>query len=1633
MSWNNFFNDNPEKVLGEVKTVKGKFGEVTITEGDVTKLKDIKVPQYKVVLPENPTQSEEVLDVKPETISSDQAKTLKKVEKKSKQRKSDIQINKGNKGVVLWDFDEVDELYNEGISEGDKKAFVFYLEQLTGKSVEGGFAKYSGNNAEQLLEEGVLFYDIKAPSNRAYQPRFLFASGNIYKKRKAILADKEIYLNMFSESVYQNHVDALEEAYEEIRSRALTLDNPDEKLRLKILPTSKIAKTFVINQIISPKTKEKVSQFSVYVSNTKDGQVYDMTKTPSRSGNYGSVSSYNLRDAFILWLKDAGDPTSSRNYGIIYRNGMSFPQIYSIYIKGMVKAPSGLTADRWLRMKTTARLNGDRLFAQFLAEGLTTEDRRLLELMWNEDYNATVNYNVNKVPIGFQFAKFFGESLNDIRPEKREAIGFTLVRGSSCLAYGVGIGKTWCGIFTLAQNLELGLAKRPLVIVPNQVYPQFLKEIRNILPQYDINGLYNMRGYYKDLAYQVEDRSISICTYEGLKVMGFSDNLDAKFITRISDILESTDAKISERHRAKQEEKYEEMLGVAKAGTVVEIDDPRINFDYVICDEAHNMKKLFTSVKGETKYLTEQQEEKIEKAEKLGKVPRETTPYSLNSGVPSSQAKKLFFLTQYVQMNNPNGNCCLLTATPFTNSPLEVYSMLSMINYNYLVDLGFKEMASFFDVFADIQTELVINTLLKPIRKQVFKGWRNVIGLQDLVFKFIDKKGREDEDKLVTRPNKIILPLKNKMVDGVSIPISEKNHISTTLKLSSLQVSLMARIKTYAEGDMDFRDEGEDGFVAEDALCNDEWLNTTSFGKLVETDKSELADGEGEVEIKKFKPNDDNPESKYESAGVRALQCLAYSRQLALTPYLFNCSGLTEEPTPEEFVESSPKLMYVVECIRTVKNYHNKTNTPMSGQVIYMDIGTQAFPLIASYIVSELSLSKNEVGFITGSKCKIGNKNTTKDKVQDAFLGRKFNEDTKDFEEISDSERLKVLIGSSSIREGMNLQNYGTVLYNCYLDFNPTDNIQLEGRIWRQGNNYANVRIVMPMMEDSMDIFMFQKLEEKTERINQLWVQDGMTNEIDTTSFDPAELKYELITDPFTLAQLKVEDEEKKIDEQIDDINYEFSSFNNFTPIYKTVDILYEAYYEISSYLWEDSRVGRMYYFLRCWRPDLVPLNLFKDAYYRDVNNPKTWRGQEYSQLSDTLRTRTFKDEWLNYTPEMLIEKMVEFNRDRKVAYPIGYTTNWRDNKAVDENDNAAYEVGDVVTFTTRRGKKQGKIIEKFAYDDFDIELDNGLVLENVDPDSYEDFKKVVEEVEKELVTEVLEPFNWGTDKAAAIIFDINQYQRQFQTTDNNLLEGFANEMTPVTIIDYTNAGYDPRNNKEDWILYYNEEIKKWTFLTDQFKEARSSVKGWAMAGGKKFYDTEYALIFKKLKKGEEEFLQPKGIRNRAELEAKISELKANMLELEQSKSNLTSEESLSVMAAEISEQLEEKRNSGLRKPSTVKSRVAEFAVGNADYLGNDYLSLLTPKKKKKKKKVKVVEEVVEVPTEAPKQVKVVEQINEQVSEKKEVEQVEAELTANDINELIEGLELGLEYLDGQDLEDAKEQIEGLKITLDYI
>ena len=386
------------------------------------------------------------------------------------------------------------------------------------------------------------------------------------------------------------------------------------------------------------------------------------------------------------------------------------------------------------------------------------------------------------------------------------------------------------------------------------------------------------------------------------------------------------------------------------------------------------------------------------------------------------------------------------------------------------------------------------------------------------------------------------------MIAGKTYILPKSNQVSTTLSLSPFQQELWDNVRLYAQGGDDALDLSE--------IKNRDTLNTTKYSKASLSEMSEISeDGLDYSNPEQLDDGSDEGDSAKREA--KAIMCLSWGRQLSLNPYLFDWSGLKENPSAKQFIEASPKLKYTMDCIKSVRDFHIKDKSKISGQVIYMNSGVETYPLLRQYLIEEIGFEENEIGIISGAGNFIGKKQSSDKKtIADRFLGFEMNSNTGQRENFKENERLKVLIGSQAIKEGINLQSFGSVLYNVYLDFNPTDQVQVEGRIWRQGNRYDNVRIVVPLMSDCIDVFMFQKLQDKTERINQVWTRDGNSNELDTDSFDPSELKYELIKNPNILAQLEKDDLRLKIDEEITMQTEKFSALVNTSLLFQNYDLL---------------------------------------------------------------------------------------------------------------------------------------------------------------------------------------------------------------------------------------------------------------------------------------------------------------------------------------------------------------------------------------------------------------------------------------------------------------------------------------------
>lgn len=984
----------------------------------------------------------------------------------------------------MQSFDDTLTKYNKEISEEEMKAWIwyqrreqFYLDESKIISMDSGWSKFviSRNEEEekikQWVEMGLLCYH-----KGTFIPKVLYYSGNIYNRISQLLVDSTTIKEKYGQEFYDNQWNGLEE----VKPKRLTLIDPVIENRLTIKPISDLAK-------------------EIRIGGLADGTMF---KEQDRSTYQMRPVKYSLRAAFTEWLQNVPRDQFNRTTAF---------EISRYYIQNQ-SLPRQKDKTESLRLKENARNEGDRLFDLFLSEAITREDQTKIEHIWNSRFNGYVPVNYFKVPIAFDCSSTFKNAPLFVRDVQRGGLGYLAINGSGCIAYDVGLGKTMTGILSIAQAIQSGMCSRPLIIVPNQTYESWLTELSGkkdrdgeieltgVLPQYKVNDLYNLSEIHINRLRNkngkivgVEENSISIITYEGMRKLAFNQETWEEVGRDFYKILNQGDS-MSDRDKSALYEKVRMTMGFGMKDSMLEIED--LGFDFMLLDEAHNSKKIFTQVKGRMDVTSENREKKR---------------YQISSGMPSSIGIKTFMLAQYFLKRNKNKNVVLLTATPFTNSPLEIYSMLALLGFQNSVDPQIADIHGFFNHFIKSSLVLTINAKMKPERKEIVLGFNNLIALQQLVFRFIDYKTGEEAN--IQRPDKWTLPLTHRNVGGKLIALPREQQVSTNLPMTAKQKELMYQVEQYITGDITFSD-----------FClNPDGLEDSDDKNSGATALSESSMSDDEME------------------GARILRGISLARQIAFSPYLCSCFRFNaEEVDYLKFVESSPKLMYVMGCIKSVKKFHEDRNEKVSGQIIYSNAGVGFFPWISEYLVKELGFKESEVGFIIG-----GMSSQRKEVIKNKFL----------------KGDIKILLGSKSIKEGINLQSRATVLYNLWLDWNPTDLKQLEGRIWRFGNEFANVRIVLPLMEDSIDTAIFQKLEEKTSRINEIWHRSGGENTLKLEEFNPAELKMGLITNPMVLAEITLMEEREIIKDEIARLTNQVDELQD---IRKAKDTFDQHYQEIS-------------------------------------------------------------------------------------------------------------------------------------------------------------------------------------------------------------------------------------------------------------------------------------------------------------------------------------------------------------------------------------------------------------------------------------------------------------------------------------
>ena len=938
-----------------------------------------------------------------------------------KARKEKWNISK-SKGDVMT-AEEFSHLYGRDFDERE-----FPIWKATDWQGNIDLSKLSGYDIQYLSESGK--YVEKNIGEWTHKE--LFTSGDIYAK---IQEQRELYVKSDGNKIFADNIKLLESA----------MKSPLEIEKIHFGVKTALAESFKIEHIDAEGNKVNLNlqeSFILWAQNAKladrkwRGDVDFATANISREELGEELTFYDI----VNYID--GKPVKAEAVRGWRTYDMSEDE------KAAEKAERRKEAD----LKRQARSDtANRLFDRYLHEGLSESDTKRLSAEYNRRFNSYVAPDYSKLPLFVDgMSAYKGDSKFKLYDQQIKGISFLCNKGNGLLAYDVGVGKTAAGIVATVNQIQTGRSNRPLIIVPNQVYSKWYTDIRQLFPNIKVNDLYN---FGKDSVEKyidsenlhrlnIPENSISLCTYEALKNITFTDESCENELYEDFASLLSADMDGSARNNAESSDKIKGIIGSAS-----HVKDEsyffyeECGFDNLTVDEAHNFKNLWV----------------VPRPKKKG----ESNEYAgIPSGKPSARALKMYGMTQLTQRRNDDRNVFMLTATPFTNSPTEVYSMLSYVGRERLKQAGITSLRAFFDEFAQTKQELGVTSTGNIDTKQVMKSWKELSALQNILTEFIDKV--DGEEAGIIRPNKF-------------------THVKP-LDMSDLQK------------------------------------------KMREIDEERMAD------VKKG-----------DSAAV--IVAMNNMRLSCVAPALANPDmypGI-ELPPLSKLVETSPKLKIVCDAI--IDMYKGN---PEKGQFMYVPLGKESHGIIKDYLIAH-GIPKNAVEIINGE---VNNTPEKKEKITSCFNDEK--------------NPCKIIIGGRNTAEGIDLNGNSFVMYNCSLGWNPSETIQAEGRIWRQGNLQGNVHIVYPVMNDSIDSVLYQKHDEKRSRINELWNYKG--DSLNVEDINPEDLKLDLIKDPNKKAKLILQEETKEARAELSRLNLKIKSFDEIIEKRKQFELDFSDAKEIVDY-----------------------------------------------------------------------------------------------------------------------------------------------------------------------------------------------------------------------------------------------------------------------------------------------------------------------------------------------------------------------------------------------------------------------------------------------------------------------------------
>lgn len=317
--------------------------------------------------------------------------------------------------------------------------------------------------------------------------------------------------------------------------------------------------------------------------------------------------------------------------------------------------------------------------------------------------------------------KLHGYQASWVRQQAREFGGIN--------AYGVGLGKTFSALSAVQYAHSVGTKKKTLFVLPKNVFSNWHKEINGnenragcytretasrclwVGVDFDKGFNYKSSNNARDLNRILENQHDKVfMTYETFKSIPMTEETVEQYLA----YMRKSDKAFAENELKAKDEKSEARLAdlVALFTTRDKNEaSPKfemMGFDSIVIDEAHAMKngKQVFEFGANTKGLG-----------------------TINS--PSALALDTLAKTWYIRGKNDvrNDGVLALTATPITNSPLEIYTMLTLAKGEDFVKsqvLGVDGADGFMKAVCRIENVEDVNIEGKYVGTDMLTGLNNV-------------------------------------------------------------------------------------------------------------------------------------------------------------------------------------------------------------------------------------------------------------------------------------------------------------------------------------------------------------------------------------------------------------------------------------------------------------------------------------------------------------------------------------------------------------------------------------------------------------------------------------------------------------------------------------------------------------------------------------------------------------------------------------------------------------------------------------------------------------------------------------------------------------------------------------------